>query len=174
MDGPVENLSKIQVASRQVAEAIRMFFKRRDPLAIHTIVHAAHQILSDICRAKGIDTIIKNNPSLKPGMVSEWNAAMNKAGNFLKHADCDPNEVLEFQPRLTQGFIFDCVHMTHAVSGHLPIEHQVFLMWFNITHPDLLQAGPMKTAIDEALKSGLDPHDFDLLSEFLEIRSNAA
>ena len=103
----IEPIGKLDVARRQVAEAIRMFFERRDPVAVHTLIYAAHQILTDLCTARRLDTILKNNPLLKPERAREWHQAMNEAGNFLKHADKDPDATLEFRPKLTEGFIFE-------------------------------------------------------------------
>src|ERR1700727_600867 len=46
-------ISKIATAQRQLDAAIRMFFKREDELAIHTVAAAAFQILRDVTRGPG-------------------------------------------------------------------------------------------------------------------------
>ncbi|MEE8528207.1 MAG: hypothetical protein V3S70_06495, partial [Gammaproteobacteria bacterium] len=60
----VENIRKLDVAKRQLIQAILLFLQGRDTVSVHTLAAAAHQILSDIAIANGKDTIIKNSPRL--------------------------------------------------------------------------------------------------------------
>lgn len=46
-------ISKLAAAQRQLDAAIRMFFKREDELAIHTVAAAAFQILRDVTKQRG-------------------------------------------------------------------------------------------------------------------------
>jgi hypothetical protein len=47
------HISKIAAASRQLDAAIRMFFKKEDDLAIHTIASASFRILRDVTEKRG-------------------------------------------------------------------------------------------------------------------------
>jgi hypothetical protein len=58
-------ITKIDVARRQVSEAVRLFFAERDPVVIHTIIASAHQVLFDVGRSKGISSVVKNTKALK-------------------------------------------------------------------------------------------------------------
>ncbi|MDR4498810.1 MAG: hypothetical protein MRK02_12960 [Candidatus Scalindua sp.] len=50
-----EIVSKLDVARRQLRIAIRLFFERKDCIAIHTLAASAHDVLFPILK--------KNNPS---------------------------------------------------------------------------------------------------------------
>ncbi len=58
----VEKVNKIEAARRQLVEAITLFFERRDPIAIHTLIGASHQILYDLAKGKGDTSIFKDSP----------------------------------------------------------------------------------------------------------------
>ena len=87
-------LSKIEVAERQLREAIRLFAEGRDPVAVRTVAGAAHQVLSDLTKTRGFGSFIKDSPSLRPEKKSEWIGMVNSEQNFFKHADRDPEAVL--------------------------------------------------------------------------------
>lgn len=48
------HLNKLAAAKRQVQAAIRMFFKREDELAVHTVAAAAYGLLKDIKASRGM------------------------------------------------------------------------------------------------------------------------
>jgi len=75
-------IDKIEVARRQIREAVRLFFGARDPVAIHTLIASAHQILGDISDKRGAQSVLKNVKRV------------NYPFNFLKHADRDPRSTL--------------------------------------------------------------------------------
>ena len=47
-----EKLTKLDVARRQIDEAIRMFFERRDTVSTHTVASAASQVLADFGKGR--------------------------------------------------------------------------------------------------------------------------
>lgn len=76
-------ISKVDAADRQLRVAIRLFFERKDLLAVHTLAAAAQGILTDLTRPKDIKIIFDR---LDPDLRRAFRAAQN----FLKHADKDP------------------------------------------------------------------------------------
>ena len=48
-------INKLASAERQLAAAIRMYFMEEDPLAIHTLASAAHNLYADLLRHRGKD-----------------------------------------------------------------------------------------------------------------------
>ena len=163
MDEPVEKVNKIDAAARQLREAILLFFERRDPIAIHTLAAASHQILIDLASDSGLIGILKNNPLVRPEKEKEWIALVNKSQNFFKHAPRDSKSVLEFRPSITLFFILDAVQIYEQVTGHKTHEQLVFWTWFSVKYPDFLMDGPQKEAVAKALALGFDHNDFSTL-----------
>lgn len=163
MEDQVEILTKLEAAKRQLSEAIILFFERRDPIAIHTLAAAAHQVLIDLGEHLRIPGMVKNIPIMPPEVRREWNRIVNEPHNFFKHADRDPDDTLEFRPGLTPFLIVDAVLIYHQIAGEMTDEQLVFAGWFAAQYPDYLKEGALKNAIRTALKLGADTNDFDSL-----------
>jgi hypothetical protein len=57
-------VDKAEVARRQMITAVRLFLEEDDPVAIHTLVAFAHQILVDIGQKKSIYGTMKGRERL--------------------------------------------------------------------------------------------------------------
>lgn len=152
----MERVEKLTAAERQIKEAIFMFFERRDCIAIHTLAGAAHEVCYALAKAKGITGLLKDHPDVRPEMHKEWNALLNEAKNFFKHADSDPDETLEFDPRANEMLILDAIVLFARVTGRLCHEFAVFTAWFTVRYPGLLK-GDTKDERLEALSRRLRP-----------------
>lgn len=51
-------INKLSVGERQLAASIRMYFLELDPLAIHTVSSAAHNVLADLLQKRGKDASV--------------------------------------------------------------------------------------------------------------------
>ena len=91
-------LSKLDVAERQLIQAIHLFFSQSDPISIHTLSEAAGQVLRDIALGHSTYSFYRQHPELSQTKKKELNQQLNEARNFFKHADKDANEILEFHP----------------------------------------------------------------------------
>jgi hypothetical protein len=162
----VQRVTKLDVAYRQLDQAIQLFFERRDPVAVHSLAAAAHQVLTDLGDAKGLQNFIKGNPYIREEMRREWIRLMNEPYNFIKHADRDPDAIFEFRPAVTPVYILDALQLYQQLTGKLPHKLNVFLMWFNVSYPDTV-SGPFKEIAEKAKLAGLDPNDFEVLLEVI-------
>jgi hypothetical protein len=79
-----EWIDKTEVATRQIREAIRLFFEQRDSVVIHTIIASAHQIIFDLGRARGIESSVKNTTVLKGNEIQAFLKSINYPYNFFK------------------------------------------------------------------------------------------
>jgi hypothetical protein len=166
MAAEVQHVSKLDVAYRQLDEAVQLFFERRDPVAVHSLAAAAHQVLTDLGNAKGLQNFIKGNPYIREEMRREWIQLINEPYNFIKHADRDPEATFEFRPAVTPVFILDALQLYQQLTGNLPHRLNVFLMWFNVAYPHTV-AGPFKEIAEKARLAGLDPNAYDVLLEVI-------
>lgn len=153
-----EWVAKTEVARRQLRTAIRLFFERRDPVAVHTLVAAGHQILTDLGNAAGIIGLLKGS-----GQAADHVRALSYAANFFKHADRDPDGRINIAPlpELTAEFLMDAVVLLQRLAGELPIEGKVFWTWFVTKHRESFEGSG--EAIQQMIDIGVDPDDFDAL-----------
>ncbi|MFZ2168014.1 MAG: hypothetical protein WAW61_00090 [Methylococcaceae bacterium] len=98
------NLSKPDVAKRQLTVAIRIYFDFGDEVAIHTLAAAARNVLCDLCQIKGITHPLILDQLLtelvQPEHHKKFRTKFRDPENFLKHSDQDPDEVLSFNTKM--------------------------------------------------------------------------
>lgn len=136
--GGAKILTKFDVAERQLAQAIQLFFEGGDPISIHTLAEAAAQVLHDIKAQFGAKSILRGNERIRPERKREWLAALNKSRNFFKHADKDAGDTHEFIEGFNHFSLMDAVNMYLTAKGAWTPEAIVFFHWFSITYPEVL------------------------------------
>ncbi len=161
-----EKLTKIEAAKRQTIEAIRLFFECRDPLVLHTIIGAAHEILLDIGERKNIQSYLKSVMWIKPEMQKEYFSLINDHKNFLKHAKTDPDHELKFNSSINEMWIYDAISLYRRLSEELPHEMKVFGAWFVSKHPRLF-LNPFKNQLKKFHKYK-DFEDFEFWLNILD------
>jgi hypothetical protein len=126
-------------AIRQLDVAIDLLFADYDPLAIRTLAAAAHGILSDLVEQKKPGKSWRSNMIEGSGLTDK--AALeiiNSAQNYLKHADRDPDAVLNFNDEENHHVLFfatlECGELGHKLSMRM----QVFQIWYLASYPDFL------------------------------------
>jgi hypothetical protein len=129
------NLTKLDAARRQLDTAIELYFGERDPVAIHALAAGAFEVVTALCARAGqpdelFDLVV---PERRGEVLRWWRAAQN----FVKHADRDPDAVLEFDPEFTD------VVLVLAVRRYSSLSPATFSMrgmhaWFFLHNPDLV------------------------------------
>lgn len=136
-----ERITKIDAAQRQLCTAIRLFFEERDDISIFALASAAQELLRDLLKTRGQGSVVMDSAMIRPGRKKEFRDAMKRPKNFLKHADWDPDGVLEFRSQSVPFLLLDCVDM----HGRYVLKHThattLFFMWFSLNYPDLLLPG---------------------------------
>lgn len=92
-----ELITKIEAARRQLQAAIEMFFSRGDAVAIGTLAYNALEISSTLAGLRGEEdwTAFKKVAEQHQTTPKEVRDLFHKPRNFFKHADRDPDDVLE-------------------------------------------------------------------------------
>lgn len=128
-------LNKLEVARRQLETAIELYFNGGDPVSTHTLATAALEVLS------GLNSVRKGSPMLSdleasgaiwPDKLDIARRAFREAQNFFKHADKDPERVLDFNPDATAFFLLDAAEKYRELSGENPPIVRVFALWFRV------------------------------------------
>jgi len=150
------NVNKTEAARRQIDTAIRLLFSGEDPVAIHTLAGAAFRILRDLA-GKKTDSYMKKitQAMIKPGMESKFWRQWNTSINFLKHADKDPNSMLEnVDEEVNEGILFIASLYYQDLGHRLTPEMITLVGWYTAMHPEFLREDASATFTQAALQSG--------------------
>ena len=146
-----QKVTKIEGAERLLKTAILLFFEERDLLAIHGLVAGAHEVIYTLLAKNNQATsFIRNNDYIRPEYAREYHEHMNRPQNFLKHADRDPDGILDFYEKGTPMWIFDAIGMYAKLTGSLKHrEFFLFFVWFSHEYPQLLKKGPLLDMVNK-------------------------
>jgi hypothetical protein len=95
-------LTKSEAARRQLRMAIKLWFMEEDPVSIHTLAQAAHEIIHTLFKRKGLEDLLFDSDLIKDEYRKDWSRRLKADANFFKHADKDPDTEREFDPRVNQ------------------------------------------------------------------------
>ena len=85
-------LSKQDVARRQLVTAIRLFFEIGDPVSIFTLASNAWEVIDVLCNKAGVNSLSNESREHTPKNKDLKKDYINSPyRNFLKHADRNPN-----------------------------------------------------------------------------------
>ncbi len=162
-------IDKLDVARRQIKAAVRLYFREDDPVVIHTVVAAAHQVLFDIGKGEGVTGAIKNSNKLKPEEIQGYIRSINYPFNFFKHADRDSDNRINIGPllRFTQDFLMDAIVMLQGLTSEIPIEAKVYWTWFVAKYPKDFEDVPRDGAIRRLQKLRLADWKLEDIDQFL-------
>jgi hypothetical protein len=129
-------ISKLDAAKRQIECAITLYFNESDPVSTHTLASAAYNILRAL--NKGQVWMVKDRISdhIVKGKEKEAMDVLNRYENFFKHADRDPDDVLNFNPEATETTLWECCTVYRQHTGESPEKMVAFNIWFKLNHHD--------------------------------------
>ncbi len=142
MGSPVETMpiARLDAARRQLRMAIELWFHDGDPVCIHTLASAAHQIVHDLNRQrKGpellYDLAVFKTKEQKKAFVAQ----IKRPGNFFKHADRgNPNESVAFDPDLNATMIIFATFGLQYLGEKFTADEIAFHVWHVVRNPELL------------------------------------
>lgn len=150
-------IKKIDAAIRQLDTAIELWFNEGDEVAIHTLACSAHQIIHDINRHKKGANLLFDNDRINDKYRSDFIRHFKKHYNFFKHAnhDPDPEEIIEFTPILTEGFILYSILGLESFGIKISFHCSAFLFAFSVNNPELV-TGSLKIFVESIPVERLD------------------
>lgn len=169
-------LTKIDSAKQQLETAVDLFFHNRDPVSTHTLTCAGYNILKDICDQKGLKHYtIKNLELIRPERQKEYVRIINEPENHFKHADKDPDKILEFNPQITEVILFDAINTYHNIIGGQLNSFLMgtFKMWFIMKYPELLK--PEHAQVAKNIKDLVEKYKVNIQdkAEFMKLATKA-
>ena len=152
------SITKLSAAQRQIDAAIRILFSGEDPLAVHTVVAAAHSIVLDLAGKRNvtpytepigqaITTLYRQRfgEAIPNDKLQHWVARFegkyfrpywNRPANFLKHADRDPGEVLDQDSLQTDALLLVSCATYMELGLECTPEMNAFYRWHRAVYPN--------------------------------------
>jgi hypothetical protein len=165
-------LTKFDAAERQLIQAIRLFFREEDSVSIHTLSEAASQILHDIGKDLGIQSMIRDSVLIREDKKKQFLGYLFKSRNFFKHADRDKDETHEFNDEINDFSLIDTIHLHQAIKKSWIPETLTFYLWFGLKWPNLIIPNTEYSHLLEKLRANnFTPPENDK-SLFIEVIDN--
>ena len=161
-------VTKLDAGKRQLRSAIRLWFYDGDPVSIHTLLSAAHEIIHRLYRNKGLENLVFDTDIIKDEYRGEWAKLLKQAPNFFKHANQDSDATLSFNPSVNDLLPMFLIQALCDMGEELDLPERAFVYWTRIHQPELFKSG-VRVPPDEALKQlrGVDKKEFFKASELL-------
>lgn len=132
---PDLRISKLDAARTQLDCAIELWFNNADAMSVHTLAAASHQIIHDINVKKGGRDLIFDSLVIKDEYREQYNRFMKRPANFAKHANNDPDGMIEFNPLISEQFLLFSSYGLLHLTGSLSAAANCFVTWFLILNP---------------------------------------
>jgi hypothetical protein len=126
-------ISKLEAAERQLNCAIRLYFADDDLLAVHTLSRAAFRVLFDIYPERVRDTFGKD---LEADITRLGWRRFNRVANFLKHAEEDREDTIDYAEADTQMGIGFALILHSRIARRYTPETAAFDLWMKLQNPE--------------------------------------
>jgi hypothetical protein len=133
-------ISKLDAARRQLETAVDLWFHEGDPVSIHTLVMAAHEILRVLNgAANGPPMMGEPCPHIREEYTDEWRELCLASSKFFKHSARDAQETHYFSPRLNDAFILDATETYHRLTDNFCPLFRLFRWYMQIHVPRIFR-----------------------------------
>lgn len=162
-------VNKAEAAERQLVMAIDLWFHDRDILAVHTLASASYQILRKLHKHRQTGYVGARDALVALGQSRaeqvEIADVLNHAANYLKHADRDADDLLDYNPDMTFFLLAECCQSLKSLNGRYPPESNAVMVWlavvykkvFKKRHPIFEEAeGPIEELTKDGMPSKLE------------------
>ncbi|WP_019530413.1 hypothetical protein [Dasania marina] len=127
-----EKITKIEAAQRQLITAIELFLRGGEPVSVYSLATNAWEVIDALCTKEGIDSLSdETRENITTGSELKKDLINSPYRNFFKHADRDPDSVLEgFSDLENDHIIFLSVEDYIRLNKKSPVELQVYQLWY--------------------------------------------
>jgi hypothetical protein len=161
-------VSKLDAARRQLRTAITLWFTNGDPVSVHTLAFAAYDVFHTVSKKRDPNRRDRlfDTDYIKDEYRRDWHDLIKKNAHFFKHADRDPDGVLDFNLANNEFFILFAITGRQLCGESHSHEESTLLWWMQIHKPHLLTEQGRKMVADhipvdnlEHIR-GLTKHEF--------------
>jgi hypothetical protein len=130
-------LSKLDVARRQLDATLDLWFSDYDPVPVHTLASAAHEIFANICKHRGLPPLLFDPAFYRPGKAGLARKVFHEHYNFFKHANTDPEAITDFPTEITEVFISMAIEGWRALGGDRREIDEAFMVNLLMRRPEI-------------------------------------
>ena len=135
-------VTKLEAAKRQLDTAIKLYFENEDSLSVHTLAYASFKILFDHYPSFHSDGYSAKIDELIQHPALGW-SRFSRTANFLKHADRDPLDELEYHDaEHVEGVIGLAACLYRRITGDFTPRMRGFDCWTESLHPEAFDIPP--------------------------------
>lgn len=141
-------ITKLDAAQRQLRTALYLWFNDRDPVSIHALLAAAHEIIHRLYRNKGLSNLMFDSDLVKDEFRGDFARKIKEAPNFFKHASHDSGETCIFNPKVNDVLPMFLIQALRDMGEKLGLEELSYIRWIRIHSPELFKPGGHVPPID--------------------------
>ena len=141
---------KLQIARAQLGTALRLFIENKDPLSVQALACGGAEIIEGLTEQAALPTlsthILKTMPSFDRAKLAR---VRNKYWNAIKHFYAQDNRTMrddealmaDFTDAANDAVLFDGWLNYQTLMKRLPVEVQVFQVWWYATNEAKMNPG---------------------------------
>jgi hypothetical protein len=160
-------VTKLEAAKAQLITAIRLFFQGVDPVSTHTLTCAAHGLLHDLAKSKGIKISLKDSTHIASEERKDFFRGLTYSQNFFKHSDRDPDAIHRFPHGMTRFLLLDSAILYFNLAKELPDECRIFFVWIQLRYPEVLTLHHIEELLAGMRSTTTDPAAFAAIARAL-------
>jgi hypothetical protein len=173
LNAPAFQITKFDAGRRQLRTAIELWFMNGDPVSIHALSYAAHEIIHRLFRVQGGSDLLFDTTLVKDEYRKEFTKQLKEDANFFKHAERESNlnKTRRFKPAMNLLFIAVCITGIQRMGKPLDDIEDAFLFWLYLHFPGWFYQGVCKHSIPvNALNQMRAMKKDGFLEAFLEVK----
>lgn len=130
-------ITKLESVTRQLDQAIELFFFDKDIISCLTLIWASRLILLDLARHSWTHSWMQS--IIIPERKIEFENIMRKEQNFFKHADRDWFSDIEFESKKVDWLLIDAINIYEQIPDCKLTKNMLkFQMYFIVNYPHLV------------------------------------
>lgn len=131
----IRRYDKISGVIEMLETAVELHFCNRSFVSVCVLANSAWEITKDLCAKKGVSSsknmMLSFYPEEKESFVY---SLVNKAWNFFKHADKDPNNFLYIPEDINELYIMSAIGDLTALEEQSTKRLEIYRIWFVAKH----------------------------------------
>ncbi len=133
-------VTKLDAGRRQLRTAIRLWFAEDDPVSIFSLAYASHEVIHTLHKNQGgTHGLVFDSPAMTVNVQKIVTQGIKDWGNFLKHADRDPDKQIAFKPDIAELLMLASAGTLQTLTNEIGAEEAALHFWFAAHNPDAFE-----------------------------------
>jgi hypothetical protein len=145
-------IRKLDAAVRQLKTALDLWFHNGDVVSIHTLASASYEVVHSIVISRSppghAPELLYNSLVIKDEARPQWISVLRRPQNFFKHADKDPNGMIDFDSQQSELVILCAINGLWDLGLPATLTQSAFLRWLAFNRSGYLSKRKKKEFLD--------------------------